>query len=151
MSRTARVTDVLGRLLLVWYLIQTVRYFWVGRFGVEVGQLQHAIREPLTLWSLVAPLQIAVAALGVFLLIPLLWRGTWAGLVAGLVYWGWGYATNPLQFVIPHSYLVSSGEGPTPLLWAVSFAWMVATLAVLVAFFFVRRSVVTKSRNACLP
>jgi hypothetical protein len=141
-STAAKVTDILGRLLLVWYLIETIRYFWAGRFGVEVGQLKHSFAAPLTPCAAVASLQIAVAALGVFILIPLLWRGAWSGLIAGLLYWAWGYTTNPLQFMFPESDLTSSGEGPTGLLSAISVVWMAATLALLIAFFFARRSIV---------
>jgi len=147
-GRTAKTTDVLGRFLLGWYLSETVRYFWIGRFGVEVRQLKGTFEAPLTPWTVVAPLQVAVAAVGVFVFIPLLWRGAWAGLAAGLLYWAWGYATNPLHFVIPSSYLGSPREGPTPLLWVISFAWMATTLAVLIAFFFVRRSIVRTRERA---
>jgi len=93
------------------------------------------------------PLQIAIAAVGVFVLIPLLWRGAWAGLVMGLLYWAWGYATNPLWFVIPSSRLASSSKGPTVLLSLVSVAWIATSLIILVAFFLARRSIMRKQPN----
>lgn len=147
MGRSAKIIDVLGRCLLGWYLIQTARYFWIGRFGVEVGELKRTFEAPLTPWTVIAPLQIAVAAVGVFVLVPLIWRGAWAGLAAGLLYWAWGYATNPLYFVIPSSYLSSPREGPTSLLWVISLAWMATTLAVLIGFFLLRRSLVKEQRT----
>ena len=147
-SRTAKTIDVLGRFLLGWYLIETARYFWIGRFGVEVGQLKKQFEAPLTPWTVIAPLQIAVAAVGVFVVIPLLWRGAWAGLAAGLLYWAWGYATNPLHFVIPSSYLASPRGEATLLLWVISFAWMATTLAALIGFFLLRRSIVRTSERA---
>jgi len=142
-----KTSDLLGRVLLGWYVIETLRYFGTGRFRVEVEQLPRTFEGPATLWMVLAPLQIAVAAVGVFVLIPLLWRGTWAGLVMGLLYWAWGYATNPLWLVIPSSRLASSSKGPTVLLSLVSVAWIATSLMILVAFFLARRSIMRKQPN----
>ena len=98
-----KTSDLLRRVLLGWYVIETIRYFWAGRFGVEVEQLARTFEGPRTVWMVLAPLLIVVAAVSVFLLIPLLWRGAWAGLAIALLYWAWGYATNPLWFVVPSS------------------------------------------------
>ncbi len=143
-GKMAKTIDVLGRLLFAWYVIETARYFWTGRFGIEVRHLEWSYAAPLMPWAVVASLRIAVAAAGVFVLIPLLWRGAWGGLAAGLLYWGLGYTTNPLHFLIPDSYLVSPGGGPTALAWVLGFAWAATALAILLAFFFLRRSIVGK-------
>jgi len=145
--RVTKTADVVGRLLLGWYLIGTARYLWTGRFQVEVGQLRHTFEAPTTVWTILAPLQICVAAVGVFMVIPLLWRGTWAGLIAGLLYWSWGYPANPLWFVVPSSYFVSPNGGPTALLWVINLSWAATTLVLTIGFFLARRSIV-RSRRA---
>ena len=61
MSRVTKTADVLGRLLLGWYLIGTARYFWTGRFRVELGQLRQMFEAPMTMWTVLAPLQLCIA------------------------------------------------------------------------------------------
>ena len=142
MSRVTKTTDVLGRVLLGWYLIGAARYFWTGRFWVELGQLHHMFEAPMTMWTVLAPLQLCVAAVGVFVVIPLLWRGTWSGLIAGLLYWSWGYPTNPLSFVVSSSYVTSPNGEPTAFLWAMTLAWAATTLVLTIGFFLARRCIV---------
>jgi hypothetical protein len=55
-------------------------------------------------------LQIPVAAIGAFILIPLLLKGHWCGLLLGLLYWTMGNVTNPLWFIVPFQYQVSVGR-----------------------------------------
>jgi hypothetical protein len=85
--------------------------------------------------------------LAVFLMMPLLLKGSWFGLSVALIYWGVGNVINPLLYLFPQDWLGSQREGPSILLYAIHIFWWLVMLVGIVGFFITRRS----SRLALTP
>jgi hypothetical protein len=131
----SRIIDILGKCLLGWFVFQTLQYFWTGLFLKEIEMVPYLFNGNFTWIGLYSLLSIPVAALGAFVLIPLLLRGYLSGLLVGLLYCAMGYFVNPLWFIVP---IAPSGEG-TSLLWGINLFWSGFTLAIIFCFYYVRR------------
>jgi len=138
------VIDIAGKLMLAWFALSTFRYFYVGRFTEQLHYLSKVFRDGETLWFIYDIFQIPIAAIGIFLLIPLLLKGHVWGLVLGLLYLVMGYYSNPLWFVVPYEMQVRPDGQVTTILEIINYSYSIATLAILLAFYFYRRSLKIK-------
>jgi hypothetical protein len=145
-----RIIDTTGKLLLAWMLFSTIRYFYTGRFIEQLNWIPKMIRAGDTLWLIYDLFQIPVAAIGIFLLIPLLFKGHVGGLVFGFIYWVMGCPTNPLWFIVPHELQVGPDGKATNILEIINYSYGILSLAILVAFYFYRRSLRINAHNDSL-
>lgn len=72
-----RAIDVIGKIMLAWFVFATFIYFYSGRFVTKIS----SIWGPFSLWSFYSIIQVPVAALGIFIMIPLLLKGNLWGII----------------------------------------------------------------------
>ena len=135
-----KTIDWIGKGLLVWFLFETLRYFYYGRFVEEVRMIPRLFDAGFSFMGLYSILQIPVAAIGAFILIPLLLKGHWGGLLLGILYWIMGYITNPFWFIVPYHYQVTPDRKVTSVLLFINYFWAALTIIIIVTFYFYRRS-----------
>lgn len=126
--------------MLAWFVFSTMRYFYYGRFFEELRYISRAFSGSFDLITLYTIIQVPVAAIGIFIMIPLLLKGHISGLVLGLVHWGLGYPTNPLWFIVPRDIQISPGGGTSPVLMGINIVYGVVTLVILVLFYLHRKA-----------
>ena len=73
---------------------------------------------------------------GCLLIVPLLLRGSWYGLLVALIYWGVGRVINPLLYLFPQYWLGSERDGASILLYSVHIFWWLVMLVGIVGFLF---------------
>ena len=139
-QRLQKAIDWIGKGLLIWFVFETARFFYYGRFLEEVRMIPRLFEAGSNFTAIYTILQIPVAAVGVFILIPLLFKGHWTGLLLGLFYWVMGYLTNPLWFIVPFQYQVTAERKATSVLLFINYFWAALTLIIIVAFYLHRRS-----------
>jgi hypothetical protein len=141
------IIDTAGKLMLVWLVFSTFRYFYTGRFIEEINLIPKMIRVGDNLWLIYDLFQIPVAAIGIFLLIPLLLKGHISGLILGFIHWAMGCPTNPLWFIVPHELQVGPDGKATAILEIINYSYAILSLAILVAFYIYRRSLKTQATH----
>ncbi len=139
--------DIAGKIMLSWFVFETFRYFYGGRFTQQLHDIPKMFNNDEILWLIYSLFQIPVAALGIFLLIPLLLKGHVGGLILGLLHWVLGYLTNPLWFIVPHELQVGPDGKATVVLEIINWTYSVITLVILVAFYYYRRSLKIKGAH----
>jgi hypothetical protein len=145
--RIEKTIDVVGKGLLAWFVFETMRFFYYGRFLEEIRMIPRLFEFGNNLTAIYTILQIPIAAVGVFFLIPLILRGHLAGLLLGLLYWVMGYITNPLWFIVPFQYQVTAARKATSVLLFINYFWAALTLLIIVAFYIHRRRLRTRSQS----
>ena len=128
--------DLIGKLTLIWFVFCTIIYFYSGRFSTQI----ESISSNFGIWTIYTILQIPIAAIGIFVLIPLLLKGNIWGLILGIVHSGLGYIINPLWYIFPRDLQVSPNGGVTNVLIGINIFYSVFTLLVIVLFYFNRRT-----------
>jgi len=131
--------DILGKILLAWFVFETFRYYYTGRFTEEIRMIPNIFNQGLDLLAIYNVIQIPVASIGVFILIPLIVNGHILGLMTAILYWIMGYVTNPLWFVIPRNLQITTDGKATSLLLGINYFWSGFTLLLLITFYFSRR------------
>ncbi len=111
-----KTIDWLGKGLLAWFVFETFRFFYYGRFVDEIRMIPQLFGAGFSFMGLYTALQIPVAAIGAFILIPLLLKGHWAGLLLGCLCWIMGYLTNPFWFIVPYHYQITPERKATSVL-----------------------------------
>jgi hypothetical protein len=139
------IIDIMGKLMLAWFLFTTIRYFYSGMFIDEINKISQLFSHGEIVWLVYIVSQVIIATVGIIVLIPLLMKGHIGGLVLGILYWIMGNYTNPLWFIVPHKMQIDlSGKAINTLL-AINIIYSVVTLSVTVAFYFYRRSIKLKT------
>ncbi len=139
--KTIKIVDYLGKALLAWFIFETFRFIYYGRFLEMIRAVPLYFNRGIDLWGIYVTLQISVAAFGILIIIPFLLRGHILGLIVSLIYWVMGNITNPLWFVIPRELMISSDHKATSVLIIANYFWAGFTVVILVAFYLVRRSI----------
>jgi hypothetical protein len=142
-----RCIDFAGKLMLAWFVFSTFRFFYTGRFIEQLNWIPKMFRAGDYLWLFYDLIQIPIAAIGIFLLIPLLLKGHIGGLILGFIHWVMGCPTNPLWFIVPHELQVGPDGKATAVLEIINYSYGIITLSILVAFYFYRRSLKTKNAH----
>lgn len=131
--------DVLGKCLLLWFIFSTCIYFYSGRFIEEIKMIPNLLNWGV--WNFVySIIQMPVASIGVFILIPFLLKGHLFGLFMGLIYWFMGYFINPLWYIVPRDLQVTPDGKASSILWAINILTSATYLIIIIAFYFYRRS-----------
>jgi hypothetical protein len=138
--------DITGKVLLAWLVFSTIRYFYYGRFCEEIRMISRSFNSGFGWWSVYNIIQIPFAAIGIFIIIPLLLKGRILGLILGILHWAMGYPTNPLWFIVPRNMQIGPGGRATSILWVINTTYSIVTILILLAFFFYRRSMEKQHR-----
>ncbi len=134
----SRIIDIVGKLLLLWFLYSTCIYFYSGRLIQELKMISSLWNY--SLWNFIYTIiQIPVESIGIFILIPLLLKGHRLGLAFGIIYWFLGYFLNPLWYIIPRNLQVSPDGSATTLLWTINIIISIMYIVIIMAFYFHRR------------
>jgi hypothetical protein len=136
--------DIVSKLLLAWFVFQTLLYFYTGRFSVQIGHLKHFGSESI-LMDIYTLIQIPVSGVGAIILIPLILKGHKSGLFLGILYWIMGYIINPLWYVFPRTMQVTASREPALLLIILNILWSAITVLLMTAYYFYRRSLRLKT------
>ena len=139
-QKISNIIDISGKCLLAWFVYETYKYIFGGRFLTEIKQLSNTFQYDSAFWGIYATLKIPVASIGALILILLLLRGKVWGLILGITYWIMGNLINPLWFIIPYDMQVSPEGKATTLLLFANYFWSGVVLIIIVAFYFYRRS-----------
>ena len=113
-----RALDIFGKFLLCWFGFSTLIYFWSGRFFTELENIPMSIRSGSYWWAIHDVIGVFFGAFAIFVMVPLLLRGSWLGFFVALLYWGIGYILNPFWYLFPQEWQGSEREGPMVLLYA---------------------------------
>jgi hypothetical protein len=107
-TRAIRGVDYFGKFLVCWFSFNTLVYFWSGRFLTELEIILISLRNGSYWWAVEAVIGVFSGGLAVFLIVPLLLRGSWLGFLVALIYWGVGRVINPLLYLFPRHWLGSN-------------------------------------------
>jgi hypothetical protein len=118
----------LGKALLAWFVFESFRFTYYGHILDKIKMLLQLLEADPSFIGLYAILQIPVASICVFVLIPLLLKGHWGGLLLGILYWGMGGLVNPFWYIVPDQYQVTPEKTATPLLLFINGFWATLTL-----------------------
>jgi len=136
-----KVVDLSGKLLLAWYVFESFRYIYTSRFSSQISRVMNLSFDSFDLWVIYDLIQIPVASVGVIILIPFILKGHRAGLIVGILYWVMGCYTNPVWFILPNKWLLSSNGEPSLLLNYCNYSWSIVTISIIISFYFYRRSI----------
>ena len=131
-----RAIEVIGKIMLAWFVFATFIYFYSGRFVTEFTSIWGSFSF-LSFYSII---QVPIAALGIFIMIPLLLKGNLWGIILGVVHWGLGYPLNPLWYIFPRDMQLNPTGGPSDMLVGINIFYGAFTLLILVLFYLKRRS-----------
>lgn len=126
--------------MLTWLVFSTIRYFYCGRFFEEIRMISRLFNDGFGWFSVYNIVQILFAAIGIFIIIPLLLKGHILGLILGIFHWVMGYPTNPLWFIVPRNMQIGSDGRATSILHVINITYAIVTVLILLTFFFHRRS-----------
>jgi hypothetical protein len=143
----SKLIDICGKIMLAWFVFSTIRYFYYGRFFEETRMIPRLFNDGFYWLSVYSVIQVPFAAIGIFIIIPLLLKGHLLGLILGIIYWFMGYPTNPLWFIVPHEMQISPSGGPSVILIGINIFYGIITLVVLVLFYFHRRAVFKREKD----
>ena len=139
----AKAIDIIGKLLLAWFIFETFLYFYTGRFLQQLSMVSDTFQSGF--WGIYNLIQIPVASIGVFTLIYLIYRGHISGLIIGVLYWIMGYITNPFWIILPSELQKTSTGEATSLIIGLNYTWSILTLVIIFCFFLYRRSLRVKA------
>jgi len=131
--------DRFGKFFLAWFALETLLYYWSGRFLVELEGIFSFYRMGSNGWALHHAIMVPVAGLAILFMAPLMLRGQWVGFFLGLLYWGLGNTVNPFWYLFPHGWQATT-NGPTIFLWSINIFWSLLVLTGIIGLFYSRRS-----------
>ncbi len=139
-TRITKGLDIVGKLLLGWFVFSTFIYIWSGRFFTELENIPMSLRAGSYWWAIHGITLVFSAGFAVFLMIPPLLRGYWSGLFIAILYWLFGNYVNPFWYVFPQEWQASEREGATAFLYAINIFWSFVMLLGIVSLFVTRRA-----------
>jgi hypothetical protein len=89
------IMDRFGKFLLCWFVLETILYYWSGRFLVELEGISSFYLMGSYLWALHHGIMVPVAGLAILFMGPLLLKGRWTGICLAILYWALGNIVNP--------------------------------------------------------
>ena len=143
----SKIVDTSGKCLLAWYLYETYKYVCGANFIDQINFASNFFQFDFTFFAVYSVFQIPVSAIGIFIIIPLLFKGSIWGLLAGIVYWVMGNLINPFWFVIPYEKQITATGKVTTLLACANYIWAGISLVTIVSFYFHRRYMKTQVQN----
>ncbi len=143
----SRLIDICGKIMLAWLVFSTIRYFYYERFFEEIRMIPRLFNHGFDWLAVYSVVQVPFAAIGIFIIIPLLLKGHLLGLILGILHWIMGYTTNPLWFIVPKEMQISPNGGPSAVLIGINILYGIITLAILVLFYFHRRVVFKREKS----
>ena len=135
-NKLFKIIDILGKLLLSWYVFSTIRYYYSGQIIKELNAIPQSFNEDPFILFLYLLLSLFISGFSVFVFIPLLWRGKLSGFILSLMYWAFGFHFSPLWVSMSEERrLEAIGNASEPFVLFVNLAYLILTLLILVLFY----------------
>ncbi len=133
-----RALNLFGKLLLGWFVLETILYYWSGRFFIDLDDVSYLFRIESYGEALHIIIIIVFSGLTIVIMGPFLLEGKWAGIVLAMLYWALGNTINPFWYVFPGQWQGTPDE-PTTFLSAINVTWSGIVLMGIAGFFYFRR------------
>jgi hypothetical protein len=138
MDRREKSIDIAGKLLLCWFLFESVHFLYSGRF-MDLARMIPQFFQNRIIVGLYVVYHMTISTVGAFAVVPTMLRGHNAGLILGIAYCLSAHTVHPFDFILPDGSLLSPVNEPTLLSQAIDIVWLVFTVALTILFFLQRR------------
>ena len=139
MDTRAKIIDSAGKLLLCWFLFESIHFLYSGRFMGLARMLPQFFQSRITL-GLYVIYHMTISTVGALAVVPLMLKGQNAGLILGIAYCLSGHTVSPFDLILPAGSLLSAANEPTMLSKAADIIWLIFTLSLTILFFLQRRA-----------
>ncbi len=133
-----RALDLFGKFLLGWFVLETLLYYWSGRFFTELDDVSYLYEIGSYGLAFHHLIIIAVSGLTIVIMGPFLLEGKWAGIFLAILYLALGNTVNPFWYVFP-AHRQGTPDEPMSFLWVINIAWSAIVLIGIAGFFYCRR------------
>ncbi len=133
-----RALSLFGKFLLGWFVLETLLYYWSGRFFIDLDDVSYLFRIESYGEALHLIIIIVVSGLTIVIMGPFLLEGKWAGIFLAILYWALGNTINPFWYVFPGQWQGTPDE-TTTFLSAINVTWSGIVLTGIAGFFYFRR------------
>ncbi len=133
-----RALSLFGKFLLGWFVLETLLYYWSGRFFIDLDDVSYLFRIESYGEALHLIIIIVVSGLTIVIMGPFLLEGKWAGIFLAILYWALGNTINPFWYVFPGQWQGTPDE-PTTFLSGINITWSGIVLMGIAGFFYFRR------------
>jgi hypothetical protein len=139
MDARAKIIDSAGKLLLCWFLFESIHFFYSGRFIGLARLLPQFFQSRIPL-GLYVVYHMLISTVGALAVVPMMLKGKNAGLILGIAYCLSEHTVSPFDLILPAVSLLSSANEQTMLSKAVDIIWLIFTLSLTILFFLQRRT-----------
>jgi hypothetical protein len=139
MDTQTKIIDSAGKLLLCWFLFESIHFLYSGRFMALARMLPQFFQSRIAL-GLYGIYHMTISTVGALAVVPLMLKGQNAGLILGIAYCLSGHTVSPFDLILPAGSLLSAVNEPTMLSKAADIIWLIFTLSLTILFFLQRRA-----------
>jgi hypothetical protein len=138
MDRREKSIDSAGKLLLCWFLFESVHFLYSGRF-MDLARMVPQFFQNRTIVGLYVVYHMTISTIGALAVVPMMLQGRNAGLILGIAYCLSAHTVHPFDFILPAGSLLSPANEPTLLSQVIDISWLIFTVAITIMFFLQRR------------
>jgi hypothetical protein len=138
MDTREKSIDAAGKLLLCWFLFESVHFLYSGRFMALIRMIPEFFQNRIIV-GLYVVYHMTISTIGAIAVVPMMLQGRNAGLVLGIAYCLSAHTVHPFDFILPAGSLLSPANEPTLLSQAIDIIWLIFTVAITILFFLQRR------------
>ena len=132
-----KIIDILGKLLLAWYVFSTIRFYYTGQIIKGLQGLPQSFDEDPFILFVYLLLFLFISGISIFIFIPLLWRGKLSGFILSLMYWALGFHFSPLWLSMSEERRVEVIRNTSePFVAYFNLTYLILSLLILVLFYF---------------
>lgn len=138
MDNREKSIAIAGKLLLGWFLFESVHFLYSGRF-MDLARMIPEFFQNRIIVGLYVVYHMILSTVGALAVVPLLLQGRNAGLILGIAYGLSAHTVHPFDFILSAGSLLTPANEPTLLSQVIDILWLVFTVAVTILFFLQHR------------
>jgi hypothetical protein len=138
MDRREKSIDIAGKLLLCWFLFESVHFLYSGRF-IDLARMIPLFFQNKIIVGLYVVFHMTMSTIGALVVVPMMLQGRNAGLILGIAYCLSAHTVHPFDFILPAGSLLSPANEPTLLSQVIDITWLIFTVSITIFFFLQRR------------
>lgn len=138
MDNREKLIDVAGKLLLGWFLFESVHFLYSGRF-MELARMVPDFFRNRIIVGLYVVYHMTISTIGALAVVPLMLQGRNAGIILGLAYCLTAHTVHPFDLILSAGSLLTPANEPTLLSQMIDILWLIVTVAITILFFLKRR------------
>lgn len=138
MDNREKAIDIAGKLLLGWFVFESVHFLYSGRF-MELARMVPDFFRNRIIVGLYVLYHMTISTIGSLALVPLMLQGRNAGIILGLAYCLSAHTVHPFDLLLSSGSLLTPINEPTVLSQMIDILWLIATIAITILFFLQRR------------